>query len=735
MWKVVTLLFIGVALREAQAARKVDASDVVRRSLSKRSAEKRSLNQLLELTPGEALEADRSITTVKGSKKVRYHETYKGVPVYDTVVTADDVDEFDVAGQLVQSIGEDLSDVTPKLSEGEALNIAKAAEGDTEDLIYENEQARPFVYVDSKDIARLIYEVSYLALPDRGAKRPFYLIDAMTGEILDNWQGLDTAEHLMSGPGGNKKTGKYMYGSKYGKMKTTTNDGGKTCILQNANVKVYHMNFKSSQPSRPHSVSCATGATDAVNEGYSPAHDALYFGNVVFDMYKQWYNTAPLTFTLTMRVHYNRNYENAFWDGKAMTFGDGASTFYPLVSLDVSAHEVSHGFTEQNSGLIYREQSGGMNEAFSDMAGEASENFMRGSNDWKVGYDIFKGNGALRYMDDPTKDGQSIGHASDYYDGMDVHYSSGVYNKAFYFLATTSGWTVKKAFEVMVIANRMYWTKSSTYKQGACGVEKAAADKGYSVDDVKAAFSKVGVSCSGTTPNPTTAPPAPGGGKLNSGVAVTVSGTKNSETHYYFDNTGTGKVTIQTSGGTGDVDIYVKFGSKPTKSDYDHRPYKSGNNELVSIPTSKKGRYYVMLHGYDAYSSVKLVATFGGGSPSCGGKKLCNGVEVTGLSASKGNQVSGYTIEVPSGASDLLIQTSGGSGDCDLYVKFGSPPTKSDWDYRPYVTGNNEKVSDPLPPKGTYHIMLYGYKRFSGVTLKASYSTTIGKRHVQKIIL
>ncbi|MEZ9417725.1 M4 family metallopeptidase, partial [Vibrio sp. 10N.286.49.E1] len=109
------------------------------------------------------------------------------------------------------------------------------------------------------------------------------------------------------------------------------------------------------------------------NGAFSPLNDAHYFGNIVFDMYKNWFDTAPLSFKLMMRVHYGNNYENAFWDGKAMTFGDGESFFYPLVSLDVSAHEVSHGFTEQNSGLVYANQSGGMNEAFSDMAGEAAE--------------------------------------------------------------------------------------------------------------------------------------------------------------------------------------------------------------------------------------------------------------------------------------------------------------------------------------------------------------------------
>nr|WP_269808963.1 hypothetical protein [Enterovibrio nigricans] len=87
-------------------------------------------------------------------------------------------------------------------------------------------------------------------------------------------------------------------------------------------------------------------------------------------MYQDWLNLSPLSFQLVMRVHYSSNYENAFWDGSAMTFGDGFSRFYPLVDVNVSAHEVSHGFTDQNSDLIYSGMSGGINEAFSDIAGK-----------------------------------------------------------------------------------------------------------------------------------------------------------------------------------------------------------------------------------------------------------------------------------------------------------------------------------------------------------------------------
>jgi len=297
------------------------------------------------------------------------------------------------------------------------------------------------------------------------------------------------------GPGGNQKVGLYNYDYDFPAL-IVGQSSNNSCVMNNTDVKTVDLN------------NGTTGSTafaydiwpdcyndhDAVNGAFSPLNDAHYFGQVVFDMYSEWLNTAPLTFQLTMRVHYSTNYENAFWDGSAMTFGDGASYFYPLVSLDVSAHEVSHGFTEQNSDLIYSDQSGGINEAFSDIAGEAAEFFMMGENDFLVGADIFKGSGALRYMANPPLDGRSIGHADDYRTGMDVHYSSGVFNKAFYTLATTSGWGIRKAFEVFAWANQDYWTPSTNFQQGAEGVLQAAVDAQYNAADVVAAFEVVGIS-------------------------------------------------------------------------------------------------------------------------------------------------------------------------------------------------------------------------------------------------
>jgi PKD repeat protein len=257
----------------------------------------------------------------------------------------------------------------------------------------------------------------------------------------------------------------------------------------------------------PFSYTCYNNTHENINGGYCPMNDAQYFGQQIYNMYQSWYGVPPLTFQLMMRCHYSTNYENAFWNGSSMTFGDGYTTFYPLVALDVSAHEVSHGFTEQNSGLIYSSQSGGINESFSDMAGEAAKYYMRGTNDFMCGYDIYKQAGkALRYLCNPPLDGKSIDHVSQYYEGLDVHYSCGIFNKAFCLIAQSSGWTTRMAFDVFTRANMIYWVPSSTFVQGAEGAVDAAVDLGYPCADVASAFAVVGITV--TCPGPPQPPVA-----------------------------------------------------------------------------------------------------------------------------------------------------------------------------------------------------------------------------------
>jgi vibriolysin len=119
-----------------------------------------------------------------------------------------------------------------------------------------------------------------------------------------------------------------------------------------------------------------------------------------------------------------------------------------------------------------------------------------------VGFDIFKSpTGALRYMCNPPQDGRSIDHASDYYNGLDVHYSSGVFNKAFCLLAKSSGWDTQKAFQAFAFANMNKWTPSETFVSAARGVYDVACggpnpptpSQQADAADVMLAFAAVGV--------------------------------------------------------------------------------------------------------------------------------------------------------------------------------------------------------------------------------------------------
>lgn len=120
----------------------------------------------------------------------------------------------------------------------------------------------------------------------------------------------------------------------------------------------------------------------------------------------------------------------------------------------------------------------------------------------------------------------------------------------------------------------------------------------------------------------------------------------------------------------------------------------------------------------DATAAVNEAKDGGG---STGGNELQNNVAVTGLSGSTGSEVA-YTMEVPAGASSLTFTMSSGSGDADLYVKYGSAPTTGSYDCRPYRWGNNETCNMSNVRAGTYHVMIRGYNSYSGVSLTGSHN-------------
>ena len=205
---------------------------------------------------------------------------------------------------------------------------------------------------------------------------------------------------------------------------------------------------------------------------------------------------------------------------------------------------------------------------------------------------------------------------------------------------------------------------------------------------------------------------------LNNGVAVTgLSGATNAQSFFVLNvPAGQASVVFTLSGGTGDADMYVQFGSKPTLTTYQCRPYVAGNAETCTFSAPAAGAWYVMLNGYAAYTGVSLKGQYSGDSTAT----LTSGVPVTGISGAVNSQKF-WKITVPSGKTLLTVKIAGGSGDADLYVKKGQKPSTSSYDCRPYLVGNNESCSFSSPGGNDYYIMLNGYTAYSSTTLTGTY--------------
>ncbi|HKR37869.1 MAG TPA: PPC domain-containing protein, partial [Steroidobacteraceae bacterium] len=197
-----------------------------------------------------------------------------------------------------------------------------------------------------------------------------------------------------------------------------------------------------------------------------------------------------------------------------------------------------------------------------------------------------------------------------------------------------------------------------------------------------------------------------------------LAGASGSDQFFKIDVPAGAQLTVRLSGGSGDADMYVRFGSRPTLTTYQCRPYLNGNNETCAINATSAGTYYVLLHGYAEYSNASLVASYSSQTPPRD-PVLENGVPVTGISGAKGSTQ--YWRITPGAGKVLNVTISGGSGDADLYVRLGSRPTTSSFLCRPYLNGNNEACTIPNTATGDYYIMLRAYTTYSGVTLRGSF--------------
>lgn len=182
---------------------------------------------------------------------------------------------------------------------------------------------------------------------------------------------------------------------------------------------------------------------------------------------------------------------------------------------------------------------------------------------------------------------------------------------------------------------------------------------------------------------------------------------------------GATQLSFALSGGTGDADLYVRRAAVPTTSTNDCASLGSTNTERCAFAAPTAATYFVRVVAHRAYSGLSLVGSYTAApAPTT---TLQNGANLTGLGAATGAWLR-YRIDVPAGATNLLVSTSGGTGAVDLYVRRAAEPSTTVYDCRPLLTGNAESCSFAQPQVSSYFIGLYGFRAFAGVNLKVSYT-------------
>jgi bacillolysin len=509
--------FVSGKLSEASSK---SAKDVVLSYIQKES----QTFKLGSQKAGEAFSVKSVTKDELGRQMVRLQQTYKGVPVWGSTQVAHVNDKGELlvfSGTVVPNLQD-----KPELGFGKKITASKAVEAAVADLgftpEYEADPTSDLVVYTQGDEAAYAYLVNLNFLsPEPGNYN--YFVDAKTGKILNSYNDLDEANGGHKAPpggGGGTLVGTDAVGSGTGvlgdtKSLNTLLSNGTYYLQDNTRgngVFTYDAKNRQQLPG-----SLWADADNQFNASYDRAAvDAHAYAGATYDYYKEVFNRNSYDnngAALKSSVHYGRNYNNAFWNGQQMVYGDGDGTTFVSLSggLDVVAHELTHAVTDFSSDLIYQNESGALNEAMSDIFGTLVEHHENNNPDYEIGEDIYTPgtNGdALRSMSDPAKYNDPDHYSVRYTgtgDNGGVHINSGIINKAAYLLAvggTHYGVTVPaigndKVGAIYYRANTVYLTASSNFSQARAALVQAAADlygsTSAEVNAVKKSYDAVGV--------------------------------------------------------------------------------------------------------------------------------------------------------------------------------------------------------------------------------------------------
>ncbi|MEV8087540.1 M4 family metallopeptidase [Streptomyces nigra] len=372
-----------------------------------------------------------------GTTHTRYERTYAGLPVLggDLVV-------HDKSGRTTvtraSKVTLALNTLSPEVTKSAAAGKALAASKKTDVKGAETERAPRLVVWAGTGKPVLAWETVVEGVQKDGTPSELQVVtDAATGKQLL------AAEKVHTGSG----KGQFV-----GDVEIGTTQSGSTYQLvdpDRANQKTYDLNQGTSGTGTLFTDDNDVWGNGQPSDRQTAGVDVAYGAAATWDFFKDSYGRNGIRndgVAAYSRAHYGNNYVNAFWQDSCfcMTYGDGSGNTRPLTALDVAAHEMSHGVTAATAGLVYSGESGGLNEATSDIfaaAVEFHEDLPADPGDYFVGEKIdINGDGTpLRYMDKPSKDGASKDNWSSTLGGIDVHYSSGPANHFFYLLSEGSG--------------------------------------------------------------------------------------------------------------------------------------------------------------------------------------------------------------------------------------------------------------------------------------------------------
>ncbi|GAB7030925.1 M4 family metallopeptidase [Streptomyces sp. NPDC021749] len=380
------------------------------------------------------------IKDADGTTHTRYDRTFAGLPVLggDLVVhSAKDGAIKSTTKSTQKSIK--VASTTAKIAPQAA---AKSAQGTAVKSLAAKKAAaaqtpKKVVWAASGSPV-LAYDTVVKGVQKDGTPSRLHVItDANTGKKLFQYDEIHT------GKGESEYSGSVELGTKKDGGKFTLTDDGR------GGHKTTNLENSESGDGKAFSDDDDAWGTGKADDPQTAAVDAHYGAAETWDYYKTVHGRSGIKGDgkgASSRVHYGNSYVNAFWDDSCfcMTYGDGEGNKKPLTAIDVAAHEMSHGVTSATANLTYSGESGGLNEGTSDIFGTSVEFYAKNDKDpgdYLIGEKIdINGDGKpLRYMDKPSKDGQSQDNWDSNTGNLDPHYSSGVANHFFYLLSEGSG--------------------------------------------------------------------------------------------------------------------------------------------------------------------------------------------------------------------------------------------------------------------------------------------------------